>query len=266
MAFIQCDFYSEILGTRTSLNAIIPLPNISDKFRPQEMPDRYPVLFLLHGLHSNYTAWSRYSSIERYANARGLAVIMPDARRSFYTNMYHGYRYMDFFTDELPQIANRLFPLSRERSQRFIAGLSMGGYGAFKIAFSRPEQYRAAASLSGALSLEEIEDSGSLLPEWPLIFGDNPQMSQSENDLLELAKRYLQKGEHPLSLYQCCGTEDYLYPSNQHFLKGARELGLEIQYEEGPGGHEWQYWDQQIERVIKWLPSDAFESNPTPPK
>ena len=259
MAFIQCDFYSEILGTRTSLNAVIPLRDESGQEPPREMPEQYPVLFLLHGLHSNYTAWSRYSSVERYANEKGLAVVMPDAGRSFYTNMRYGYRYFDFFSQELPEVANRLFPLSRDRSQRFIAGLSMGGYGAFKLALSHPEQYAAAASLSGTLSLTEIEDPDSLLPEWPIIFGDNSKIEHSEDDLLYLAKRYYQQKQFPLRLFQCCGTEDFLYQSNQHFLKNGKELGLDLHYEESPGGHEWQYWDEQMKRVIEWLPIDSGE-------
>lgn len=259
MAFIQCDFYSEILGTRTSLNAVIPSRDESGQEPPREMPEQYPVLFLLHGLHSNYSTWSRYSSVERYACEKGLAVVMPDAGRSFYTNMRYGYRYFDFFSQELPEVANRLFPLSRDRSQRFIAGLSMGGYGAFKLALSHPEQYAAAASLSGVLSLNQIEDPDTLLPEWPIIFGDNSKIVDSEDDLLYLAKRYYQQKQFPLRLFQCCGTEDFLYQSNQHFLKYGNELGLNLHYEESPGGHEWQYWDEQIKRVIEWLPIDSGE-------
>ncbi len=254
MAFIQCDFYSEILGTRKSLNAIIPLANPSDASRINELPEQYPVLFLLHGLHSNYSVWSRYSSVERYANERGIAIVMPDAGRSFYTNMRHGYRYFDFFANELPRISNQLFPLSTRRSDRFVAGLSMGGFGAFKLALSCPEQYAAAASLSGALTLSNIEDPESLLPEWRVIFGETGVQSGSENDLAHLAKAHSELGAHPLSLYQCCGTEDYLYPSNQKFLEGVSELNLNLTYEEGPGEHNWDYWDAQIRRVIEWLP------------
>ncbi len=260
MAFIQCDFYSKILGTRTSLNAVIPSRDESGQETPRETPQQYPVLFLLHGLHSNYSAWSRYSSVERYAYEKGLALVMPDAGRSFYTNMRYGYRYFDFFSQELPKVANRLFPLSRDRSQRFIAGVSMGGYGAFKLALSNPEQYAAAASISGALSLTQIEDPDPLLPEWPIIFGDNSKIANSEDDLLHLAKRYYHQKQFPLSLFQCCGTKDFLYQSNQHFLKNVNELGLDLYYEESSSGHEWQYWDDQIKKVIEWLPIDSSES------
>lgn len=254
MAFIQCDIYSETLGTRCKLNAIIPMPLSGEKQTQPETPESYQTLFLLHGLHSNFDAWSRLSSIERYASEKGLAVIMPEAGRSFYTNMYHGYKYFDFFAEELPKIVNRLFPLSQDRSDRFIAGLSMGGYGAFKLALSRPDQYSAAASLSGALDLSSIEDSDDLLPEWPIIFGKDPEIAESNNDLMELASRYQSMDSPGLALYQSCGTEDYLYKSNQKFLKHSRSIGLDLHYEEGPGAHDWDYWDRQIQRVIDWLP------------
>ncbi len=254
MAFIQTDIHSETLGTRCKLNAIIPLPFGGEPETRQSQSVPRQTLFLLHGLHSNFDVWSRYSSIERYANEKNLAVIMPEAGRSFYTNMVHGYRYFDFFTNELPQIVNQLFPLSQERSDRFIAGLSMGGFGAFKIALSRPDLYCAAASLSGALDLRAIADSETLVPEWPIIFGDNQDITGSDHDLLELSRHYMSGNNPKLALYQCCGTEDYLYPSNQSFLQHSRNIGLDVHYEEGPGAHEWSYWDRQIQSVINWLP------------
>ncbi|MGY8696134.1 MAG: hypothetical protein ACKVGW_18295, partial [Verrucomicrobiia bacterium] len=85
MAFIQSDIYSETLGTRCKLNAIIPLPVGGKPNSPSTKAAPYQTLFLLHGLHSNFDVWSRYSSIERYANEKGLAVIMPEANQSFYT-------------------------------------------------------------------------------------------------------------------------------------------------------------------------------------
>lgn len=254
MALIHCDFYSEILGTGTALDAIVPILPSTEENASILNGGPLPVLFLLHGLHSDHTAWTRYTSIERYAEEKGIAIVMPDAGRSFYTNMYRGYRYFDFFADELPRIANRLLPISLRREDRFIAGLSMGGYGAFKIALTRPEQYKAAASLSGALSLSSIDEPDTLLPDWPIIFGPNGAVNHPDSDLFLLAKKFAQSNEHPLDLYQCCGTEDFLYKTNRDFLGEARKLGIEIHYEEESGGHEWGYWDMKIQSVLDWLP------------
>jgi putative tributyrin esterase len=60
------------------------------------------------------------------------------------------------------------------------------------------------------------------------------------------------KGPQP-RLYQWCGTEDFLYQDNLVFRDHDARLGLGLTYEEGPGTHEWQYWDTQIQRVLEWL-------------
>ena len=56
------------------------------------------------------------------------------------------------------------------------------------------------------------------------------------------------------ALYQCCGTEDFLYDDNIRFRDHAKSIGLEVTYDEGPGEHEWGYWDREIQNVLQWLP------------
>jgi S-formylglutathione hydrolase FrmB len=247
MAFIQCDFFSTVLQLSVSMNVILPQP-----VRPS-----YPVLYLLHGLSDDHTIWMRRTSIERYADQYGLAVVMPAVGRSFYTNMAIGYRYEDCICQEIPEVAQGFFPLSTRREETFVAGLSMGGYGAFKLAFSQPERFAAAASLSGALDMahDRIVDAP---PEWIMeqrnIFGDLDSISGSRHDLRYLAEQLVASGAPQPRLYQCCGTEDFLYEQNQRFLKFARSLKLDLTYEEGPGEHEWGYWDMMIQRVLAWLP------------
>ncbi len=113
----------------------------------------HPTLYLLHGLSDDDSIWLRRTSIERYVADLGIAVVMPQVHRSFYTDMAEGGRYWTFISEELPTLARSFFPLSHQREDNFVAGLSMGGYGAFKLALRKPEQYAAAASLSGALDM-----------------------------------------------------------------------------------------------------------------
>ena len=124
MALIQCDFFSESLGFSTSMNVILPQP----------ARERYRVLYLLHGMSDDHTIWCRRTSIERYVDPLGLAVVMPAVHRGYYTDMAAGYRYWTFISEELPALARSFFPLSHKREDTFVAGLSMGGYGAFKLA------------------------------------------------------------------------------------------------------------------------------------
>lgn len=246
MALIQCDFFSETLQFGASMNVILPQP----------AQTRYPVLYLLHGLSDDHTTWLRRTSIERYADALGLAVVMPAVHRSFYADMAHGNRYWTFVSQELPALARGFFPLSQRREETFAAGLSMGGYGAFKLALSFPERFAAAASLSGALdqagAMQQVEPAWRA--EMETVYGDLSQVAGSANDVIHLARQLARSAGPRPRLYQCCGTEDFLYDQNLRFRDQARALGLDLTYEEGPGGHDWGYWDRMIQRVLAWLP------------
>jgi len=256
MALVQCDFFSDALGLSTSMNVILPQKSYTQiGMESSGGKEKYPVLYLLHGLSDDHTIWLRRTSVERYAASLGLVIVMPAVQRSFYTDMDKGLNYWTFISEELPQIVRSFFPISEAREDTFAAGLSMGGYGAFKLALSHPERYAAAASLSGAVDMAGLVKRETLdLAELKLIYGDLDKLAGSDNDLLALAERVAgAQGPKPL-LYQCCGTEDFLYEDNQIFREHAGRLNLDLAYEEGPGTHEWGYWDEHIQRVLKWLP------------
>ncbi len=210
----------------------------------------FPSLLLLHGLSDDHTIWLRRTSIERYVEGLGLAVVMPAVHRSFYTDIERHLPYWTFISEELPELARSFFPLSGRREDNFVAGLSMGGYGAFKLGLRHSERYAAAASLSGALDANRAyefmgEEAGT-------IFSGKP-VDGTDNDLFMLAERLGASSGNGLRLFQCCGTEDFLYEDNQKFLGHAGSVGLNIDYEEEPGDHNWDYWDMKIKRVIDWL-------------
>jgi putative tributyrin esterase len=253
MALIQCDFYSEVLGLSTSMNVILPQQTqtqigLSGTVRAH----KHPTLFLLHGLSDDHTIWLRRTSIERYAAELGLAVVMPAVHRSFYHDMANGLKYWTFVSEELPALARSFFPLSDAREDNFVAGLSMGGYGAFKLALNRPEQYAAAASLSGALAAEGIFDR--FLPDARLLFESRESIAGTESDLFAAAERLSKSGQPKPLLYQICGTEDFLYDENITFRDYVKPLNLPLTYKEAPGEHTWAFWDEHIQRVLEWLP------------
>jgi S-formylglutathione hydrolase FrmB len=130
------------------------------------------VLYLLHGLSDDHTAWSRYTSIGRYAEAAGLAVVMPAVHRSFYANESAGHRYWDFVSEELPEVVRTFFQVSDRSEDTFVAGLSMGGYGAVRLALTFPGRYAAAASMSGALDIVRAMADPSRTELSRRIFGD----------------------------------------------------------------------------------------------
>ena len=258
MALIHLDFFSEVLRLSTSMTVILPQPTLMQGGRAVAPKRRsWRTLYLLHGLSDNHTTWQRRTSIERYVEPLGLAVVMPEVHRSFYADMAFGNRYWTFVSEEVPALARSLFPLSTARADNFVAGVSMGGYGAFKLALTHPGRFAAAASLSGALHMAGGAAShGDPLwrAELKQIFGPSLRIAGGENDLFHLADLLVAtKGPTP-RLFQWCGTEDVLYPDNLAFRDHALALGLPLTYEEGPGGHDWLEWDREIQRVLAWLP------------
>ncbi|WP_152395012.1 alpha/beta hydrolase [Paenibacillus guangzhouensis] len=257
MALIQCNFFAESLGLSTTMTVILPEQTRSQIGMTNVVhTHRHPTLYLLHGLSDDHSIWLRRTSIERYAAALGIAVVMPQVDRSFYTDMAHGNRYWTFVSEELPRAVRSFFPLSDAREDNFVAGLSMGGYGAFKLALNHPDRFAAAASLSGAMDVTDPIYL-QLMPEvFQLAFGDQATVAGTANDLLHLVSALGSTADStakPL-LYQCCGTEDFLYEQNVRFRDTCRAAGVDLTYDEGPGDHSWEYWDQQIQHVLNWLP------------
>jgi putative tributyrin esterase len=252
MAFFDCHFFSETLGLNCSAYVIVPQ-------RPAEAAGRrlHPTLYLLHGLSDDHTNWLRRTGIERYAAARNLAVVMPAVARSFYQDMASGPRYWTFLRAELPALMRQFFPLSAERADNFTAGLSMGGYGALRLALACPESFAAGASLSGALDYAgrlrraPVTNARVSRAEWLAIAGTD--LSPGDSDLYPLATRAAARAERP-ALWLDCGTEDELLPDSRALHAHLDTTGYAHHYEERPGQHDWNYWDAQIQRVVEWLP------------
>ncbi|GIF13129.1 alpha/beta hydrolase [Actinoplanes teichomyceticus] len=244
MALIRCDFDSEALELRTAMTVILP-------DRDTGAPP--PVLYLLHGLTDDHTAWSRFTAVERYAAGHHLAVVMPQVHRSFYANEAYGMRFWDFLSAELPETVKQFFRVSGRREETYVAGLSMGGYGAMKWALREPERFAAAATLSGALDLAYIQEHDRRPHMRALVarvFGDRV-VAGGDEDLMHLLREADPRRLPRLMLR--CGTEDDLLAQNRRFVAACRANGVELNARFGPGEHAWEYWDEQLPAVIDFL-------------
>ncbi|MCE5259472.1 MAG: esterase family protein [Chloroflexi bacterium] len=214
---------------------------------------RRKVLYLLHGLSDDSSAWQRYTSIETVARTYGLVVVMPSAGRSFYADMPNGQAYFSYVTEELPRYLADVFDLAPAREDTLIAGNSMGGYGAFKAALLHPELYAAAASLSGVLSLAFINlyPDDTRKPEFEMLFGDLSKLAGSTHDPLTWLKNGALHPQKLPSLYACCGTQDDLLPLNRLFQEQCAQLGIPLDYYEAEAKHDWFFWDSAIRRFLK---------------
>jgi len=252
MALLETRFDSQILDLSLGANIILPE-------HPHAWKEPPAVLYLLHGLSDDHTIWSRRTSIERYAFDYNLAIVMPDAYKSFYCDMAHGSDYWAFLSDELPRMIRRWFKVSEDPARTFVAGLSMGGYGACKLALGNPGQYAAAASIFGALDLAaHIDDEWdhSRMRTFQAVFGDLTRIENSDNDLIaQLGKL---QSIPATDFYLCVGTDDYLYQDSITFRDAARRAGLRVTYEESTGSHEWEFVDRYIQKVLEWLPIEKL--------
>ena len=248
--FLQMNFYSKELKKAVGVNVLIP-----EKCLHASSP--YKTLWLLHGLSDDHTAWMRYSSIERYADAWGIAVIMPNASRSWYTNTAYGANYFNFITKELPKLCRELFRgMSSAREDNMVAGLSMGGYGALKLALTCPEQYGACISLSGSFDITRRGREYNL-DEWKSIFGYEIEsaldLAGGEHDLFALAKKNNEEGKLFPKLYMWCGLEDSLIHINRTFDEHLTNLEVPHVYEESEGNHTWKWWDLHIQDGMRYI-------------
>ncbi|WP_141505031.1 alpha/beta hydrolase [Paenibacillus luteus] len=257
MAFITCNFHSEVLGLSTSMTVILPQQTTTQiGMNNRSSQKLHKTLYLLHGLSDDDTIWSRRTSIERYVAELGIAVVMPNVHQSFYTDMEYGNKYWTFLSEELPAVARSFFPLSDAREDNYVAGLSMGGYGAFKLALRHPDRFAAAGSLSGALDMaSHIQDPAfpHMVPYFNLIYGGK-DITGTDEDLLHLLSANSPSMAEKPALYQCCGTEDFLYKDNLAFRDKCKAVDYPLTYVEGPGNHEWGYWDTHIQHFLAWLP------------
>ena len=257
MALMEVSFFSDVLGLSTQMYVILPQQTRGQiGMEGKAAGEKIPTLYLLHGMSDDHSIWLRRTSIERYVADMGLAVVMPTTHLGWYTDMAVGNRYWTFISEELPVICRSFFKgLSDRREDNFAAGLSMGGYGALKLGLNAPDKFAAVASLSGGLDMmEHVKREGGTSPFWTSVFGSPEKAEGSENDLFAQAKKLKASGKPLPKVYMWCGTEDFLYDSNVRMRDHLQDLGYDLTYEESPGDHQWKYWDEKIQTVLKWLP------------
>ena len=248
MALIRIDHVPEMVKVNLPLNIILPDPG-----NMGGMPVRKrKVLYLLHGLSDDASAWQRYTSIETVASAYGLVVVMPSVGRSFYIDQPNGQLYFSYLIEELPRYLADVFDLTPRREDTLIAGVSMGGYGAFKAALLHPELFCAAASFSGFLSLEFLKanPNDSRKEEFTYLLGDLEKLGGSQHDPAVWLKNASKNVSALPRLFIACGRQDDLYPLNLMVNAACRSLGVNVDYYEEDARHDWFFWDAQIRRFL----------------
>ena len=256
MALIHMHLYSAALGSATEVNIILP-ENSRGTLPPGNPSESYKTLWLLHGLNGDHNSWLRETAIERYVKKYKIAVVMPNVDRSWYTDTCDNVKYFTFITEELPMLLRSYFKgMSDRREDNYIAGLSMGGYGAVKAALTYPEKYAAFASLSGSLDITRRGRSINI-PEWKRVFDYNlisgEELDNTPHDVFYLMEKNIKEGKDLPRYYQWCGVDDELIKVNRRYHDHLINLGFDHVCEEGPGDHSWPWWDEHIHDVLRFM-------------
>ena len=261
MFFAKYKFFSPALGREIDTQILIPTPEPKDAFS-EETYRRYPegplkVLYLLHGGFGSEQDWLYLTRMASLVRKSRVMVVMPFAENSYYQDLPYGAGYWTFVSEELPEMIHRMFPRSSTRREdTFVAGQSMGGYGAWRLGLAKPERFAAAASLSGVLDLKgRIADSKGSLASRGLKFSDNffNEDEIGDSDLFVLMEKAKEEKKDLPRLFFSVGREDFVYPYNLRAKAELDRFQIAYHYEEHSGAHEWSYWNKHIEAVLRWM-------------
>lgn len=268
MALIQVNFLSKSLMRTVPINVILPVDKMTFPGMSVREDKPYKTLYLLHGVFGNYTDWLSGTNIQRWAEEKDLVVVMPSGDNAFYVdnpgmNNYYG----EFVGKELVEITRKMFHLSRKREDTYIAGLSMGGYGAVRNGLKYHDTFGCIAGLSSAFITDGIEnrtnESNFFIESRSYAegcFGDLSKVADSDKNPKWLVRKLEEEKVNMPKIYLACGEDDHLLAANEDFKNFLEGHGVDVTYEVGPGAHEWDFWNRYIKKVVDWLPLENNEA------
>lgn len=265
MAYIQVNMVSECLMRTVNVNVILPVDGIQFPGLPPKDNKPFKTLYLLHGIFGSQVDWINGTHLQRWAEDHNLAIVMPSGENMFYVDQEKAHNfYGEYIGRELVELTRKMFPLSHKREDTFIGGLSMGGYGALRNGLKYADTFGGIIGLSVANFVDGIEertDDVLMFHESrsfaEAVFGDLSKVKGSDKDIKFLAERLNKENAEKPKVYIACGTEDVLLDGNRDLRDHLKANGFDVTYFEGPGNHEWDFWNDQIRRVMDWLPVES---------
>jgi putative tributyrin esterase len=249
-------FKSKLVGKTLTYSVALP----SSYSLAGQNAVNYPVLYLLHGLSGHYSNWLEKTKLKEYAALYQMIIVTPEGNDGWYTDSatVPADRYETYIVQELlPDVESR-YRAIKARAGRAIAGLSMGGYGALKFGLKYPDRFIFAASMSGALDAAVRSDDDRrfaweyLRPSVMQTFGAPASPTRAANDLHNLARTLPAERIALLPFfYFDCGTEDGFLTTNRELAQIFLERKIPHEFRQLPGGHNWAYWDAQVQEVLR---------------
>jgi len=214
---------------------------------------KLPAVYLLHGGSGNFRDWSNYSDVARLAE-RGLILVMPEGDDSYDVNAREPPqdRYEDYIVNDLIADVDSKFPAAAGRSNRAIIGVSMGGYGAIKLALSHPDLFVFAGGISSAVDVPGRPFSFKRISQsrhYNSIFGSWGTVTRRNGDPFVLAQSA--DPERVPYLFLSCGEQEGLLSPNRSFAALLESRHFHYEFHVAPGGHDWNQWDKRLPSVFQ---------------
>ena len=233
-------FYSSALDRNMTYRVYLP--------RDVSAGARLPAVYLLHGCGTSFRDWSNYSDVGAYA-AKGFILVMVDGACSYYVNaaLNSKDRYEDYFVHDLISDAESRFPVSGDRENRAVVGVSMGGFAAVKLALTRPDLFTFAGAISPAVDVPSRSFSAkrwSQSMRFRTTFGPSGSETRLHSDPFVLVKSA--DPAHTPYLYITAGEQEPLLPPIRQFATLLKLRDYAYEFHTKPGGHDWNEWDTQI--------------------
>lgn len=260
MALLQVSYLSKALFRTVPLYVILPSDKID--YRTFDYANgktkKYKTLYLLHGLLGDCSDWVNGTRIRRWAEEKNLAVVMPSGDNAFYIDYPKTKNnYSDFIGRELVEVTRNMFPLSDKREDTYIAGLSMGGYGALRNGIVYSDTFSHVAGFSSAAHIFDGKEHDVRLMDESAIFGDIKKAAKTDHNMTVAFDNLITENRPVPKFYISCGTEDGLYEANVEFKDFLIRKGADVTWDEEKRGHDWDFWDSQIKKVLDWLPLEG---------
>ena len=257
MVLFRGDIKCKSLQRRTSISVILPADNIHFLQDTEEIvPQPYRTLYLLHGLYGSDDIFLANTSIQKFAEDNGIAVVIPCGENSFYVDneKAHAY-YGEYVGQELLDITRNIFPLSDKKEDTFIAGFSMGGYGAICNGLKYYENFSKIGMISPALITDDIvnyADDNNVLRSrdfYESIFGNLDELKGSNMD----PKYLIENCPSIPDIYMACGIDDFLFEKTADFYRFLNSKNIDATFVGDEGEHNWEFCDKYVKEFIKTL-------------
>lgn len=257
MAQFAGTFFSEKLSRDVPFTAIIPTSvELTENDKKKKATKLKRTIYLLHGWNGSNQDWLTNARLVELACTYDVAFILPAGENSFYMDHPNGNSYGEFIGEELVETTRELFPLSTKREDTWIAGLSMGGYGALRNGFKYSETFSKVAAFSSrilskkdASKKKTLEDNNINLRLKAILQSGTLADLNSENDPYDLVLNRQKKQD----LFIACGLDDALYKENKAFHHFLTKKEISHQYFETPGEHDWDFWNEYIKKAVQWM-------------